>query len=51
MEVNDTSNTTVGPCFVSHPCVTEKEGQDVKMLAMSYMILKIGKSFKYIFKV
>ena len=48
MEANGISNTTFGSNFITHPYATEQEGQDVKMLAMSYTIFKIGKSFKYV---
>ena len=44
MEANRTSNVTYDFYFVNPTNATEDEGRDVKTLAMSYVIFKIGKS-------
>ena len=43
MEVNGTSNMTSSFNFVNPTNTAEDEGRDVKTLAMSYVIFKIGK--------
>ena len=44
MEANGTSNVTYDFYFVNPTNAAEDEGRDVKTLAMSYVIFKIGKS-------
>ena len=43
MEANGTSNMTSDLDFFTHTNKTEDEVRDVKTLAMSYIVFKIGK--------